>query len=419
MVKRRYSNIELASITNDPFYYGAIPTWGKIRLSSKDKFLIDNGGISTQSLDLYLDLLTDNQAYFAWDRQMSEITSRELIFEAGGDSEYDQKACEGIKEIIHSLSSNSTDIDLKSELCVVNNGLGIDGITRGLGLSLITGLGIAEIIWKQDIDRLPTIDSVKIRDIRRFFFEADNSGKTFLKLLTKKNSFSGIYLPPRKFIVNRYWAVPNDDPYGNGLGRLLYYPVTWKRELLSLWLSIIDKYSDPTVVGKYEDGISVEDKEEFERGLSNITRDMAMAMPSHFSVDFVSPTLNGPEILGELEKLCNAYINKIISGEANTGEQGGGGVMRENVSNSIRIMKAKAFSDLISETLNNSLIKWLCGYRYPGANPPRMWRNFGDSVETIEQLTKLKALGFRTTAEFVENLTGIPLEAPQAKKSFG
>lgn len=418
MAKRRYSSIELASIANDPYLYGFAPTWGKIRLSSKDRFLVEQGGTGGEALDLYLNLLTDPQAYFAWDRQISEITSREWTVEAGGDDEIDKLAAEFVEETLASLSSHSMDMN-NEELAIVSNGQGFDGITRGLGLALITGISVAEIIWKQDKDYLPTVETVKVRDPRRFHFDVDSRGHALLKLKTRKHNMDGIYLPARKFIVCRYWAIPNDDPYGAGLGRLLYYPVTWKRELLTLWLSIVDKYADPTVVGTYDQDIEENIREDFQRGLENITRDMVMSMPSHFKVDFMSPTLNGPDILSNLESLCNAYINKVVSGEANTGESGGGGVMRENVSNSIRLMKAKAFSDLISESLNNSMIKWLSLYRFPKAKPPRVWRNFGDASGTIDMLEKLRRLGFNTNHEYIENLTGIPITAPEQRRSFG
>lgn len=418
MVKRRFSNIELANTGNDPFLYSIVPTWGKIRLSSKDRFLVEQGGSHAKSLDLYLDLFTDTQAYHAWDRQMSEITSREFLVEAGGENPIDIEAADYVRKMLNELASHEEDIS-KDELAIVGNSTGFDGLTRGLGVALMTGISFAEIIWKQDEKFLPTVSAVKIRDPRRFHFDLREDNKTYLKLLTRNHSFDGIYVPARKFIVCRYWSIPNDDPYGNGLGRLLFYPVTWKRELLTLWLKIVDKHADPTVIGKYEEDVDDDVADEFERDLSNITRDMTMTMPAHFSVEFLTPDLSAPEMLSELEKLCNGYINKVISGEANTGEQGGGGVMRENISNSIRIMKAKAFSDLISETINNTLIKWLVNGRFHGAAAlPRVWRNFDDMSETIELLTKMKGLGFRTNADFITNLTGIPLETQAPSKSF-
>jgi len=416
MPKRRFNSIELASIANDPYSYGSVPTFGKIRINPKDRVLVENGGTGSDALELYLNLLTDNQVYAQWDRQMNEITSKDWFLEVGGDSDLDKRALDFVEETLRGLSINTKDYDSNTGLGIINNGQGLDGITRGLGLSLILGISIAEIIWKKD-DSGPTIDSIKIRDPRRFHFDTDESGKIFLKLRTKKHWSDGIYVPPRKFIVHRYWSVPNDDPYGNGIGRLLYYPVQWKRELLTLWLSIIDKYSDPTVVGKYEDDISEEEKRIFDEALSNISRDMIISMPSSFSIEFNSPSLSSVDLLSNLEKLCNTYISKVISGEANTGEQGSEGSVKQTVSNSIRVMKAKGFSDLISETINNSLIKWLVKYRFPKANPPRLWRNFNDVQEHVELLNRIKSLGFNTTPEYVETLTGIPLEVKQ-KKSF-
>lgn len=414
MPKRRFSNIELASISNDPYLYGSVPTFGKIRISPKDRLLIENGGTGSESLDLYLNLLTDNHVYAQWDRMMSEITSKDWYLEAGGESDIDKQAHDFIEQTLNNLSINSKDYDSETGLGIYHNSHGLDGLTRGLGLSLILGISIAEIIWKKE-DEGPTVDSIKLRDPRRFHFDVNEQGKIYLKLRTRKHWYSGIFVPPRKFIVQRYWSVPDDDPYGNGIGRLLYYPVQWKRELLTLWLSIIDKYSDPTVIGKYDEDISEIEKQIFDEALSNISRDMVISMPSTFDIQFNSPSLSSIDLLDRLEKLCNTYISKVISGEANTGEQGSEGAVKQTVSNSIRVMKAKSFSDLISETLNNTLIKWLCKYRFPKANPPKLWRNFEDVQEKIELLNRIKSLGFNTTPEYVEQLTGIPLEKKQRK----
>lgn len=418
MPKKRFNNLELASLANDPYTYGSIPTFGKIRINPKDRILVENGGTGSDSLELYLNLLTDNQVYAQWDRQMNEITSRNWFLEAGGDSDIDMEALDFVENSLKNLSIKSQDSDKKSGVGIINNGHGLDGLTRGLGLSLITGISIAEIIWAPDLEenKGPIIQSIKIRDPRRFHFDADKTGNIYIKLRTRNHWHEGIFVPPRKFIIQRYWSIPNDDPYGNGIGRLLYYPVQWKRELLTLWLTIVDKYSNPTTVGTYESDISEEEKRIFDNALYNISRDMVISMPSNFDVKFISPSLSSVDLLSDLEKTCNTYISKVISGEANTGELGSEGSTKQTVSNSIRITKAKGFSDLISESINNTLIKWMVQYRYPGAKPPKLWRNFDDSTDTIELLTRIKTLGFNTTKEFIENLTGIPIESPREKR---
>lgn len=417
MAKRRFNSIEIASLSNDPYLYGSVPTFGKIRISSRDRTLVENGGTDSQALELYLNLLSDPHVFAIWDKQMNEITSKDWFLESGGDSDDDKKAFDFVEKTLKNLSINTRDYDSESGLGIISGGVGLDGLTRGLGLSLITGISFAEIIWKKDNDELPTIDNIKIRDPRRFHFDINESGRVFLKVKTKKHWSDGIFVPPRKFIVHRYWSIPSDDPYGDGIGRILYYPVQWKRELLTLWLSIIDKYSDPTAIGKYEDDISEEEKREFDNALGNIARDMVISMPSSYTVDFISPSLTSVDLLSNLEKLCNTYISKVISGEATTGEEQAGSV-KQTVSNSIRVMKAKGFSDLISETLNNTLIKWLVKYRFPKANPPKLWRNFDDITEKVELLNRIKNLGFNTTQEYVEDLVGVPLEVKQRNKGF-
>lgn len=418
MAKRRFSNIELARLSNDPYQWGLHPTYGgDIRIQPKDRLLVEKGGNGSQALDLYLDLLTDSQVYFCWDKQMSEITSKEWYVMPGGESPTDILVAEYVEKALKNLSCMQEDSDMEG-LGILSNSQGFDGITRGLGLSMITGISFAEVVWYQDRDYNPSVKKVVIRDPRRFFFEYKN-GKNYIKLLTRNNSYKGIYVPSRKFICSRYWSIPNDDIYGHGSGRLVYYPVQWRRELLTLWLTLLDKYSDPTIIGKYSEDVDESLQEEFRSAISTLSRDMYITMPSLFEVDFFTPDLNSVAMVENLEKVCNTYISKVLLGEANTGEQGGGGVLRENVSNSIRVMKAKAFSDLLSETLNNSLVKWITFYKFGhNVNPPTVWRNFDDVEAKIELLKNLKTLGFNTTKDYVERLTGVPVVQPQAKKSF-
>lgn len=419
MAKRRFSNIEIARQSNDPFQWGIHPTYGgSTRISSKDKLLIERGGCGNEALDLYLDLLTDSQVYFCWDKQMSEITSKDWYVLPGGKNPIDDKVASYVEAVLRNLSCMQEDSDDKG-LGVISNSQGFDGVTRGLGLSMITGVSYAEVVWYQDKEFNPSVKKVIIRDPRRFFFEY-KEGKNYLKLLTTKNSFNGIFVPSRKFICSRYWSIPNDDLYGHGIGRLVYYPVQWRRELLTLWLTLLDKYSDPTIIGKYSEDVEGELLDEFKGAISSLSRDMYITMPNLFEVDFFTPDLGSVSLVENLEKVCNAHISKVILGEANTGEVGGGGVMRENVSNSIRLMKAKAFSDLLSETINNTLIKWITFYKFGGSvNPPTVWRNFDDVESKIELLNRMKTLGFNTTKEYIERLTGIPIADPAAKKSFG
>lgn len=417
MVKRRFSTVEMASLTNDPWTLGIPAYGGKLKLSSRDRLLIDKGGMGPSATDIYLDTLTDSQAFACFDRQVSEICSRDWFMEPGGPSELDAMASKFIEESMRNLSTTSD--DEHDGLSLVSNSQGVDGLYRGLALCLITGISVAEVIWYRDINGRPLPREIKIRDSRRFRLESSQDGKIWLKLLTKQFLSDGIYVPAKKFIVCRYWAIPNDDPYGQGAGRYIYYPVQWKREALTLWLSIIDKHTDPTSIGTYPETADPEQIEEFTSLVSNIARDMSATMPEGFKIDFQTANLSNSELLTTLEKSCDMAISKVIMGESVTGEQmTSGSYGRESISNSIRIMKAKALSDSISEVLNNTLLKWICKLNFPGAKPPRIWRQFDDKTEVISLLKDLKALGYEASEEYIESVFGIPLNAKVKKKEF-
>jgi hypothetical protein len=55
-----------------------------------------------------------------------------------------------------------------------------------------------------------------------------------------------------------------------------------------------------------------------------------------------------------------------------------GSYARDQISDSVRMRKAKAFSEELDETLNATLIRWIVELNYPGAAIPRLRRNFDD-----------------------------------------
>ena len=73
---------------------------------------------------------------------------------------------------------------------------------------------------------------VRFRDQRRFRFEEMMEGDFgfTLRMATREEPLEGVPLPARKFVVQRYWAHNNGDPYGAGLARILYPLVKFKRQ---------------------------------------------------------------------------------------------------------------------------------------------------------------------------------------------
>lgn len=396
-------------MANDP-HLGLIPSYGSVvRLNPQDQLLIEKGGFNSKALDIYYDLFTESHLLSCYAKLVEEIISREWEVTPKDNTPEAKKVADYVKEIINNLGISKK--DYQGTQAILNSGMeGFDGLTRGLALALILGIQPAEIIWQLDKEGYPFPDCVSLKDSRRFQFEMTNSGQIIPKLLTNKNSYNGISIPRNKFIFHRYYSLPIDDPYGFGIGQALYYPVQWKREALNNWLFIIENVAKPFAIGETPSTTSEEDRRDFDSFLANLGSYSGVNLPEGFKLSFVTPeSKNQSELIGELINQCDKSISDVILGENVSGEKSGT-YNNSTIGNNIRIMKAKSLSDSISNCLNNSLIKWICLYRFGKNAPiPKVWRNFSnkqDISEIVNHVTSLANMGYIVDYNYIEEITG-------------
>ena len=90
----------------------------------------------------------------------------------------------------------------------------------------------------------------------------------------------------------------------------------------------------------------------------------------------------------KLARYMDEQISECVLGETmtTTGSSGGGGLgsNQAGVQNEVRIELSKADADLLSDTLNASLVRWMVDLNLPGAGYPAVWRKF----EQAEDLDK-------------------------------
>lgn len=420
--RKRFSAMkyELARLNTSPLL-GIPPVFGgQIYLAPQDTLLNTLGGNSLRALEIYYDLLTDSHAFACLDKILQEIVSRDMVVEPGDESEEAKAIAEWTEQMLKNLGTTNDEEHQGHQLANTFSS-GFDSLTKALGLAYMIGRQPAEIMWAIDKDGKPYPKAVMPKDARRFEYHIDANGKIYPKLLTGANT-DGMFLPPRKFIFHTFWAVPSDDPYGLGIARNIYYPVQWKREIFTYWLTTIDKYAQPISIGKAPASATDDEIAQFKEFLVNISAETAVALPDGFELSFESanPT-SATEMFLQLIETLDKYISLAILGEAVTGEQVGSGLgsQQEVISNSIRIMKAKAVSDGINATLNNTLIKWAVQYRW-GANAPlpKVKRDFErktDIAAWLQNANLIKQLGYDVSPEQIEKITGIELVKKKSK----
>ena len=417
---RRYHPQEIATIERNL----VIPPYGGRLLQPQDEVLLSRGGGGWTAYDVYSALAKDPHVYAVLQKRYSAVVGREWHVVAGGDRSIDKKAADGVKAMLSALADNAPQEENGSALITTSGGF--DQTCLGLLSATLYGHQPAEILWERQGKEIYPVE-VPVRDVRRFVYRAGERGYQ-PRLLTRSYTWDGIEIPPRKFIFHRFAALPTEDPYGLGLGARLFYPVFFKNNCVKFWLIFADKWANPTPIGTHPKTATKEQQEEFLDTLEGIASDAAVRVPEGFKVDFVNAgTGSAPSTYEGLVGFCNGEISKAVLGETGTTDQssGGGSRARDQVGNEVRIEIAKADADLLCDTLNRTLIKWICQYNWPDAVPPKVWRKFPELESKIDRgaeatlIVALAGAGYKPKREWVEDRLEIELEEEAATEAPG
>ena len=363
-----------------------------------DPLLIQKGGV--QAFIVYNKLLFDETVQSALIKMSQEITGREWKIEAVSDKPGDVAIQEFVEEALNNLS--------------------MDEIYRGMLESYIVGFTVSEVMWRRTAQGVIPYD-VRFRDQRRFRFEEMLEGDFgfTLRMATRQEPMEGVPLPARKFVIQRYWAHNNGDPYGAGLARILYPLVKFKRRALESQLLYSDRFANPTAVAKAPLSATACEVDTLYDHLSNLSQETALVLPEGFELDFVNPG-GSPETFEKLRTSIAAEINTLIAGEDEAGQADSGSRASSEVAQTVRRARARDLSELISQTLNTSLIRWIVDLNFgTDVEAPKIHRDF-DPKEDV-QLTMadvailVKDIGLKPTVQWVTNRFDVELEEEEGQ----
>jgi phage gp29-like protein len=390
----------LAGYKADPYAFSGngYVTGGTI-LPRRDDILIEEGGGGPRAIEKYMRLFNDSHIISAWEKLTGEIIQRKWEVDPVSPSDRDEEVAEFVRQVLYRMGTNTRQSYGKEMLVTSNSAF--DTFIRGLCESLILGISIGEICWMRQGNYIVPSE-IKMRDPRRFLFVLNEDGTISPRLLTVESSVEGIALPLRSMVIHRHWCYSNFmDPYGTGLGRQLYSLVEFRRTLLSFWLQYADKHTTPTAVGKFSLGTPEEEVNSLFTALQRLGQETAIVIPDEMEISWLE-SQGRSEVYEALIDYVDRQISFVINGENTVGQETGsvGSYARDQVSDSVRMRKAKAFSEELDETLNATLIRWIVELNYPGAPIPRLRRNFDDleqredPVKVVQMLTQLQAIGY-------------------------
>jgi len=338
---------------------------------------------SGKGLAIYDEIERDCHAYAVLQKRKMAVVSFPWEIDPASEDAADVAAADGIREMLEAVS--------------------IDGLTLDLLDAVLKGYAVSEVEWDPE-----TWTPLKFhpRDQRRFVFDAE--GKP--RLLTPENKQDGIPLPERNFIVHRFGA-KNGNPYGLGLGTRLFWPAFFKRRGIAFWLAFAEKYGGPTLLGKYPDFMDEGKQRALLDALHRASQETAIVTPLGTEVEMLQAAQSGSiETYERLAQYMDEEMSKAVLGETLTTKMGDtGSYAASQTHNGVRMELVRADADLLSATLNETLLTWLTEFHFPNAAPPRLWRRIEESQNTKAEAEKdvlVKSLGYAPDEKYIQEKYG-------------
>lgn len=364
---------------------GYVSEWSY--LHPQDKILRYQGGIA---YELYEEMLTDDRVHATLAQRRSAVTSRDTDVVPGGKMRRDKVAADFIRETLDHIKW--------------------DTVTDLMLYGVWYGYSVAEAIWMRD-GRNVAIDRLMVRNRRRFVFDQDFR----LKLLTTENA-NGELLPKNKFWTFATGADNHDEPYGRGLANRVYWPWWFKRNQTKFWLVMLEKFGTPTVIGKYNRSATPEERRNLRRAVEAVIGSAAVTMPEDMVVALLEASRGGTVDYQAFYDAMQSAITTVILSETMT-TQDGSSLAQAQVHMAVRKELVESDADLVCDSFNMTIVRWLTAWNFPGATPPRVQRRMEDpaALKALADRDKVIVdMGHKLSREYIERTYSVELAEESA-----
>ena len=329
---------------------------------------------------LYDDVSRDDQVKASRQQRELALIAKEWGVEPGDSSRAAKKAADRLEALL--------------------NRIAWDDKTQKMVAAVLYGYSVAELMWATDGTEI-TLDAIKVRHRARFGFFPNGE----LRLKTFYTISAGQALDPGKFWAFACGADYDDEHYGLGLGHYLYWPVFFKKNGLRAWLTFLDKFAQPTAVGKYPASASDAEKSRLMQALNAIQNSTSIRIPETMEVELLQAARSGTADYTALYDRMNEAITKVYVGHTSATEATPGKLGGDHTANDVRDDLIKADADLVCGSFNRTVAKWLTYYNQgDGVAPPRVWRKVDPPMDLYALAKKDKLIfdmGYRPTLAYV------------------
>lgn len=383
---------EVATRQQDPWSSGFMG-----RVGTNDPLLLERGDAGSSVFEIYRDLRRDGKVFSGLQKRKLAVIGRAWTVQPVVDTPDGERDAAIVTDILR--------------------GFAFDRLCSALLDALLVGWQPAEVVWTlRDVAlegggyrQMVVPDRVPRRLQRRFIYRETEDGQPAeLRLLTRAAMDVGVAVHARKFIVHTIEG-DDDNPYGQGLGLQLYWPVFFKRKGVLSWAKLADRFGTPTPWGKYPTSATAREKGTLFDALRAFSNDGMLMTPEGTMIELLEAKISsaGQTPNQGLVEFMDDWISEVLLGQPP--RKGGGGALAAAATEreGVRLELSQADSDLLSETLNRTLIAWICDYN--GLQPCQVHRKIEAEEDTKALADADKVvfdMGFRPTAERINERFG-------------
>lgn len=276
----------------------------------------------------------------------------------------------------------STPLDEEIAACVeqILRASNFDEARMELLKGTLYGYYCSEVMWDYDKDNgTIIIDKFIGKHARRFCFTPERE----LRLLTINNMYEGDQLPEKKFICFTFGDT--DNPYGQGLGQSIWWPVWFKKNGIKFWLTFLDKFGMPTGVGKYPAGTGEEDQGKLLEVIKLIHSETGVVVPEDMVIELLEAARTGTV---SYEKMCE-YMDKAVSkrvlGQTASTEGTPGKLGNEQQQEEVRQELVETDAGLLDSCLDKSVIRWIVDYNFPDVKKYPTIKTFANKKPDLKE----------------------------------
>ena len=260
------------------------------------------------------------------------------------------------------------------------------------------GMGPIEVSWA--VENGKALVSA-LTDIPARYFKFDD--KFNLRFLSKANPFVGEPVKPRKILLPR--NNPSfDNPYGEALLSLCYWPVLFKRNATKWWNRLTEKYGFPWVLAKQHSDPGTQEIIDYVANLAAMMQDGVAAVPKDDEVELMDTGAKAnPDMFEGLLKYNDAVIAKIYLGQALTTDLGDYGSRAASETGKDIIGDRTRMDQRMIENIGSTLLTWMTELNFGNVKPPKMVLEdpIGINLEQAQRDNILYGTGWDFTKDYM------------------